>query len=217
MSLTETELKQLAENLRCPEGDAGVKAGEMMNVTNSGIINNTIAALGISDNDIILEIGPGNGRHVQEIADSASGIRYEGIDISQTMVAEASARFANTATVSFSLTDGKSLLFESNTFNKVFTVNTIYFWKDAPAYLNEVIRVMRFGALLTIGFIPERIMQKIPFAKYGFNLYSEARVKELLENAGLEIVSEQTEKELITSNTGEQIEREYVITTAKKL
>lgn len=217
MKLTETELKQLAANLRCPEGNAGIKAGEIMNATNSGIISNTIATLGISPNDSILEIGPGNGRHVHEIAAIAPGIKYKGIDISEIMVAEASTQFANNSNVSFSLSNGKSIPFEKNIFDKVFTVNTIYFWEDAPAYLYEIIRVMKPGAQFSIGFIPKRIMQKIPFAKYGFNLYSEAWVRNLLVSSGLKIVSEQTEKEFVTSNTGEQIEREYVITTAKKL
>ncbi len=217
MKLTETELKQLAANLRCPEGNAGIKAGEMMNATNSGIISNTIATLGISPNDSILEIGPGNGNHVQEIDAIAPGIQYKGIDISEIMVAEASTQFVDYANVSFSLSDGRFIPFDKNIFDKVFTVNTIYFWEDAPAYLNEIIRVIKPDALLSIGFIPERIMQKIPFAKYGFNLYSETWVRNLLVSSGLEVVSEQTEKEFVTSNTGEQIEREYVITTAKKL
>ncbi len=214
--MTETELQQLAAHLRCPDGDEGLKVAEMMNVANSNIISKTIDCLDLDKGDAVLEIGPGNGRHVRDLVNSAVGIKYSGIDISETMVAEASAAHADDDNISFSLTDGKSLAFADNSFDKVFTVNTIYFWEEPQTYLQEIVRVMKPGGSLCIGFIPERIMQKIPFAQYGFNLYTESRVRELLEGSGLIIISEITEKELITGNTGQQIEREFVVVSAKK-
>lgn len=216
IKLSESELQQLAAHLRCPSGNEGIKVGGMMNVTNSNIISKTISCLTISTGDAILEIGPGNGKHVQELVHAAENITYNGIDISETMVAEASAAYVGNEHISFQLTDGKSINFPDSSFDKIFTVNTIYFWEAPEAYLKEMVRVLKPGGLLCIGFMPERIMEKIPFAKYGFNLYSEDKVKQLLLSGGLTITSEITETEFITGTTGQQIEREFVVLSAKR-
>lgn len=214
--MNEAELEALAAHLRCPDGDKGLKVAAMMNATNANIISKTIALLRIQEGDNVLEIGPGNGKHVRDFMLLADGITYFGIDISEIMVAEASADYADYSDVSFQLSDGKVIAFQDNSFDKIFTVNTIYFWEEPEAYLKEIWRVLKPGGTLCIGFIPEKVMQKIPFVKYGFNLYSEGRVRELLESCGLTIASEITEKERITGNTGQHIEREFVITSAKK-
>lgn len=214
--MTEPELQQLAAHLRCPSGNEGLKVAEMMNVTNSNIINKTIASLDIQDGDNVLEIGPGNGKHVLQLLQVADGITYHGIDISETMVAEASAAYADENNISFQLTDGKKLAFADNSFDKIFTVNTIYFWEKPQEYFDEIVRVMRPGGTFCIGYMPERIMQKIPFAKYGFNLYSKDKVSQLLQACGLNTTSDITEKEFITGTTGQQIEREFIVVSAKK-
>lgn len=214
--MTETELEALAAQLRRPDGDDGLKVAEMMNATNANIISRTIELLDVSDSYNVLEIGPGNGRHVRDLMLLADNLAYTGIDISETMVAEASAAYADVRNISFRITDGKTISFADNSFDKIFTVNTIYFWEEPEAYLKEIWRVLKPGGTLCIGFIPERVMQKIPFAKYGFHLYSEVMVRELLEHSGFTISSEITEKELITGSTGQQIEREFVVTSAKK-
>lgn len=214
--MTKAELEALAAQLRRPDGDEGLKVAEMMNATNAYIICRTFELLDVADGDNVLEIGPRNGRHVRDLMLLANNLTYTGIDISGTMVAEASAAYADDDNISFHLTDGKSVAFADNSFDKIFTVNTIYFWQESQDYLQEIVHVLKPGGSLCIGFIPERIMQKIPFAKYGFNLYSEAMVTELLESCGLTINSEITEKELITGNTGQQIEREFVVVSAKK-
>jgi len=59
-------------------------------------------------------------------------------------------------------------------------------------------------------------MKKIPFAKYGFTLYDISTVTRLIENAGLTIKAAITDTEFVTSNSGEKIEREFTILTAKK-
>lgn len=217
MQPTETDLKELARHLRCPDGQDGIKVGEMMNFSNANIINKAIESLDVKDNERILEIGPGNGSHVKDVIAAAKGITYTGVDISSTMVAEAQKINEAFSNASFLLTDGQTLPFKNNAFKKVFTTNTIYFWKDPQEYALEIARVLKQGGLLSLGFIPKRIMEKIPFTKYGFNLWDEAAVASLLEKAGFEIKSEITETETITSLDGQPIERDYVVVIARKL
>lgn len=216
MKLSEPELQELAAQLRCPDENGGLKVAEMMNSTNANIISKAINALSIKNNDTILEIGPGNGKHIEGIINKAKSLNYYGTDISQAMVNECNRRYSAYENVKVTLTDGISLPYPDNYFDIAFTINTIYFWQNPDAYANEISRVTKTGSLLCVGYIPERVMQKIPFAKYGFRHYSEKAVRDLLNNSGFKIHDEFTEKEFVTSNTGRQIEREFVIISGVK-
>lgn len=216
MKLTETELQELAKQLRCPDGESGIKVGEMMNFTNSNIINKAIESIKLENGDRILEIGPGNGSHVKDIINSVTDLVYFGIDISETMVEEAEKLNTAYENVSFRLTDGEHIPFSENHFNKIFTCNTIYFWNDPQDYAHELTRVLKPDGIVSIGFIPKSTMQHIPFAKFGFVLYDIETVIQLLENVGFTILEANAEKEFVTSNSGEQIEREFIILSAKK-
>jgi ubiquinone/menaquinone biosynthesis C-methylase UbiE len=213
--LSETELQELAAQLRCPDGGDGIKVGEMMNFTNGNMIAKAVEVLQIDDNDSILEIGPGNGLHAEDILNRGQNIHYTGIDISTTMVEEARKLNSGSSAIRFELTDGITIPFGNGHFTKLFTTNTIYFWEHPEDYAKEIARVLKPGGMVVIGFIPKRVMEKIPFAKYGFTLYGEETVTGLLEGAGLEIVSQISEKELVTGNHGQTIEREFMIISAK--
>lgn len=216
MKLTETELQELAKQLRCPDGESGIKVGEMMNFTNSNIINKAIESIKLENGDRILEIGPGNGSHVKDIINSVTDLEYFGIDISETMVEEAEKLNTAYENASFRLTDGEHIPFSENHFNKIFTCNTIYFWNDPQDYVQELSRVLKPDSIVSIGFIPKSTMQHIPFAKFGFVLYDIETVIQLLENVGFTILEANVKKEFVTSNSGEQIEREFIILSAKK-
>lgn len=217
MKLSETELQELAKQLRCPEGENGIKVGEMMNFTNSNVIVKSVESLNLQHNDTVLEIGPGNGSHVKDSIILSPQIKYHGIDISETMVTEAQKLNSSLDNVFFHLSDGNHIDFDANTFDKIFTTNTIYFWQYPQAYITEIARVLKPGGIVSIGFIPKSTMEKIPFAKFGFVLYDIETVNKLFEESGLAVLSTITEKEFVTSNSGEQIEREFVILSAKKL
>lgn len=214
--LTETELEQLASHLRCPDGNSGIEVADIMNNTNANIITQTIKSIDISSGDTILEIGPGNGKHLNEVITVADNLSYFGIDISETMVKEAQQNNIEYNNTSFQLVNGETIPFEDNTFSKVFTVNTIYFWENPIAYATEIARVMQPEGILSIGFVPESTMKKIPFAKYGFTMQSVATVTAILEKVGLTVISNLSETEKIIGNSGNAIEREIVVLTAKK-
>lgn len=214
--LTEKQLQDMAAHLRCPSGPEGLTVAQMMNSTNGNLIAKTMDALSIGNDDTILEIGPGNGQHVKDIFAKADIVQYTGADISETMIQEARKINADNLKADFILTNGSTLPFNAAIFTKVFTTNTIYFWEDATAFCHEIARILQPGGKLSLGYIPERVMKNIPFSKYGFTLYSEESVRELLEISGFEILSETIEKEMVTSNTGNAIEREFVVILAKK-
>ncbi len=214
---SEEELKNIAKQLSCPEGEHGIKTGEMMHASNIGMTSSAIDALDLHNNETVLEIGHGNGGHIAQLLSKAENLNYFGADISATIITEAekiNQDFIPGGKVHFKLTDGTTLPFDENRFDKIFTVNTIYFWQNPVEYLSEIKRTLKLNGTLVICFADKDFMQNLPFTSYGFTLYEVGRVIELLESAGFEIKNTFKKTELIKSKTGEQVEREYHVVTS---
>jgi SAM-dependent methyltransferase len=213
------ELKEMASQLSSPKGDNGIKTGERMAISNENMIALTIQQLDIEANEHVLEIGQGNGSHIDSIITNSTGVHYFGIDISETMIEEATRinqEFIDKNVVSLELSNGHDIDFQSSSFNKIFTVNTIYFWEAPDVYAKEIYRVLKPGGNFSIGFADRDFMKKLPFTKWKFQLYDKTTVSEILIKAGFSIAKIIQEKENIKGNLGEFIERDIVIITAKK-
>lgn len=214
---SEEDLKNIAKQLSCPEGEHGIKTGEMMHAGNLGMTSSAIDALKLQNNNTILEIGHGNGGHIAQLLSKAENLKYYGADISDTIIAVAEKinhDFVDKGIVYFELTDGATLPFENNQFDKIFTVNTIYFWPNPGKYVNEIKRVLKPNGILALCFADKTFMQNLPFTAYGFTLYEIEKVLELLESAGFKIKNTLKKTEQVKSKTGESLEREYYVVTA---
>jgi ubiquinone/menaquinone biosynthesis C-methylase UbiE len=198
--MEEQKYVRMAAQLRKPEGEDGIKAGESMNQGNKFQNLQTIDALNPSPNDRILEIGMGNGLFVKEVLKRHPSIRYTGFDHSSIMVNEAkkiNSELIAQRSAEFVLGDVSRLPFPEKSFNKIFTINTIYFWKDIAGTFKQLRRVLTPGGTLIISIRPKRQMENYPFTRYGFTMYSTAELKELLiENRfGVKQVFENREPE----------------------
>src|SRR5204863_5351905 len=74
-----------------PEGELGVALGEVMNQTNAKLIETVYRRLRLQPRQSVLEIGFGNGHTAPLLIQQADALTYTGIEIAQTMVAEATA------------------------------------------------------------------------------------------------------------------------------
>lgn len=216
--MDQEKLKILARNLAHPEGEKGIEIGEMMNATNIGMTLESIKAMLIEDNEHILEIGHGNAGHVKSILNRAQNIRYTGIDISGTMHNEAKRMnelFRDQT--DFVLYDGEKLPFEDKTFDKIFTVNTVYFWKQPVDYLNEIYRVLKKTGTFVLTFGQRDFMEKLPFTKFDFTLYNTDEMEETVSKSYFNRMTVSEREEEVKSKTGEEtITRNYTILTIKK-
>ncbi len=211
------DLKSIARQLACPEGEHGIKTGEMMHASNIGMTSAAIDALNLQNDGIILEIGHGNGAHIEHLLKQANDIRYFGADISETMIAAAkriNLAYIESGQVSFQLTNGQTLPYADASFDGIFTVNTIYFWQNPNAYLLEIKRVLKPGGKLVLCFADKTFMEKLPFTPYGFTLYGQEKVQQLLAESGFTIKNTTKNLEQVLSKTGEQVEREYYVVVA---
>jgi ubiquinone/menaquinone biosynthesis C-methylase UbiE len=149
--MEEQELKEIARQLRKPEGEFGLKIGIEMNKSNSVMNKFAIEKLNLSAGNNILEIGMGNGCFVKEILSADQNITYTGADFSDLMVNECknfNKDWIDKKRASFIKEDASDLPFDDNTFNKILTVNTVYFWDDHRSILKELHRVLKPGGYL---------------------------------------------------------------------
>ncbi|WP_185206057.1 class I SAM-dependent methyltransferase [Chryseobacterium sp. C3] len=212
------KLKILAQNLAHPQGEKGIEIGEMMNETNIGMTLESIQTLLIEDNEHVLEIGHGNAGHVRNILNKAIDVKYTGIDISETMHHEAiklNKDFKNQA--EFILYEGTELPFEDKTFDKIFTVNTVYFWEKPTDFLNEIYRVLKDNGTFVLTFGQRNFMEKLPFTQFGFTLYNTDEMEETVSKSYFKRMKISERQEEVKSKTGEEtITRNYTILTIKK-
>ncbi len=217
---SDIDWKEVAAQLRKPENENGLATAARMEQNNGGMISETIRALSIQTNDKILELGFGNGAHVKQIFEIAPNAHYTGVDISSTMVTlagEINAAYINAGKAIFTLTNGQTLAYNDNSFDKIFTVNTLYFWEQPAAYAAEIYRVLKPGAKFCLCFADANFMEKLPFVQYGFTLYSLQQATDLLAGVGFKNIQPQMQHESLSSpGAPDTIERDYIILHATK-
>jgi SAM-dependent methyltransferase len=216
--MEEKDLKILAQNLANPQGEKGIQIGEMMHATNIGMTLESIHSLLIEDSENILEIGHGNAGHLKSFLKIAKDLKYTGIDISETMHNEAknlNSEFKDQA--DFVLYEGEKFPFEDEVFDKIFTVNTVYFWKEPVEYLNEIYRVLKDNGTFILTFGQRDFMETLPFTAYDFTLYSNDEMEELISKTQFKRMKISEKEEEIKSKTGDElIKRIYTVLTIKK-
>lgn len=211
-------LRHIASQLRQPQGEAGIETGQRMNVGNELIYQRAIAQLAIQPGDHILELGPGNGFFARQIVATDSSVRYTGCDLSETMIAEAgrlNEEFVQDGQVELVLRDRPALPFADAAFDKVFTINTLYFWDDPSAELAEIRRVLMPDGLLIVGIRPRHIMEQMPFVTFGFTLYEPNEAADLLTANGFGVTNLIVEPEPDQTFFGKAIRMETVLVCAR--
>lgn len=213
---TEVELRRLAEQLSNPQGDFGLQVAKEMHKSNFGMTQSTLNSLGLKPGDQILEIGHGNAAHLEYLLSLSEEISYTGLEISKTMHSEARAlnsHLAKEGMIRFNRYEGEKIPFKDNSFTKIFTVNTVYFWLDPLAFAKEIQRVLNPAGRLSLAFAQRGFMEMLPFTRFGFQLYDTQGLVNLLEKAGFSVVAIEDFEEDVQAKSGEKMTREYTVLT----
>lgn len=213
-STQEPDWEEMARQLRSPEGDRGIQTALNMNKSNSGMTRRAIELLNLQNSAHVLEIGPGNAAHLSELMGMADELVYTGIDISQTMVAEATKLNDGLSNVVFLLSDGLKINFSDGVFDRIFTANTLYFWENPLAYAREIKRVLKPGGRFCLAFAGRDFMEQLPFTRHNFKLFDADAGAGLLQEAGFKVIEVLTETEKILSNTGTEVDRTVIFVLA---
>ena len=187
--LQQFKYRFMARQLRRPKGSSGNRVGHWMNKANALLYEQTIALMQPAAGEQLLEIGFGNGHFFNQLISTAPGLQVKGIDFSPTMVKEARAQHAAAiATGQLELVTGNSnqLPFASDSLDKVYCINVIYFWDDPQTHLLEIKRVLKPGGRFYATIRTAASMERIPFTRYGFKKYTRESWEAQVGLAGLE-------------------------------
>lgn len=207
----ENLLREIALQLRHPQGHKGIEIADMMHETNIGMTSAAIHLLQLEPYDTVLELGHGNGKHIPLLFNQQNSISYYGLEISELMHTSAIQAVAPLypEQAQFHLYNGNNLPWQAHTFTKIFTVNTVYFWENPKQMLEEIYRVLRAQCRFCLTFAHKDFMQTLPFTKYNFTLYDPSEIKNIIAQTSLRIITEKTEVEEIKNNFGDYITRSF--------
>ncbi|BDD12814.1 hypothetical protein FUAX_52460 (plasmid) [Fulvitalea axinellae] len=214
MDIEGEDFAKLAVQLRCPDENGGLNVADMMSETNSGMILNTIRVMGLANGESVLELGHGGASHLEKLMERASGLKYMGLDISDLMDKVArkyNHLFCENGIADFALYNGNQIPFGNNAFDKIFTVNTLYFWETPAELMAELHRVLRPGGECLVTFVDKGFMEKLPFAENGFTLYDIARFRDLADMTEFSLSEVRTFTEEIIVSSGDSVERRYSV------
>ena len=209
---SEEELKEIESQLSCPSGTNGIDVGKSMNEFNISMTLDTIEYLELEHKEAILEIGHGNCGHLDQILAQANQLKYTGLEISETMHQQAMAINESAilkGNIDFQLYDGHNLPFPDDTFDKIMTVNTIYFWEQPQKLIDELARVLKPQGHCIITYGQKVFMQAIPFVGPKFKLYDNDAIQSLVAPSQLHCAQIIDRTEQIKLNSDELVERKY--------
>ena len=213
------DLKELAKQLGNPEGEIGIEVANMMNATNIGMTKHAITSLNLNTNDVVLELGHGNCGHLSFLMKQAENLKYFGLEISELMQTEAkksNQNYIENNLAEFELYNGTEIPFDNESFDKIFTVNTLYFWQNSDLFLNEIYRVLKPNGIFALTFADKSFMEKLPFTPFGFNLYSLKDAEELLQKNRFKMIESISQTEQVFSKTNEMVNRTFFTVLAEK-
>jgi SAM-dependent methyltransferase len=217
VDLTQLDIAVRARHLANPEGEIGLAIANSLNSINADALAWAFSAITPDAGNRILEIGFGNGHTVSRVLELADRLTYAGIDISETMVNEAT-RFnaAEIADRRVDLRVGTSsrIPFPNAAFDRTLAVNILYFWSDPAVDLREVRRVLKSGEKLVLGSVSPSGAPANPLFKHGFRFLSQEKLVDLLGHAGFSEVSIDVHRSIRKMSNGESYDAEYLITSA---
>jgi len=136
----------------------------------------TVSLLDAQPADQILEVGFGPGIAIEMLAHVITQGRIIGVDASVAMVATASGRNCaalRAGRVELRQGEAANLRFSDATFDKAYSIHSIYFWPNVMNGLREIRRVLKPGGRLVITILPK---ERWPVSRDGTLGTSDCRV-----------------------------------------
>ncbi len=178
----------MANQLRKPSGWFGsLVISRGMNRGNRRITERALELLEIRPGDQVLEIGFGGGFGLRAVLQRLATGAITGIDLSPDMVRSAERRFRReicNGRMGVQIGDIARLPYPDAAFDRVFSINTIYFWPDTTEGFRQIQRVLKKGGRAAIGLRSREKMQWSGFDREGYRLFAPQEVLEFMQTTG---------------------------------
>lgn len=188
MNLVRCFIIRVAAQFGNPSGWMGRTLTVVMNMMNRRLYRCVEREIEDRRPESVLDVGFGNGMLLARLAAGTTVKALRGVDISEDMVANAARRCAaeiESGRVQLSMGSVMKLPFADRSFDAIYTVNTHYFWPDAEGSFREIARVMKPGAVFLLAGYEKKWLEGLEYTRYGFNLYTDNQLEELIGRAGL--------------------------------
>jgi len=185
-------IEYVGNNFRNPNGIGGKITTKIMNIMNQKQYKAVLDNISLETNDVLLDIGFGNGYLINKLLKKNNNIKIYGIDISKDMVNIVSKKYKqyidnNCLTLLLGNINNKTT-FENEMFYKIYTVNTIYFWDDLQKCFSEIKRILKPNGIFINAIYTKKQLDKTKFSRKGFNKYSKEEMIKLTEENGMKII-----------------------------
>lgn len=182
----------MAKQLGYPSGIFGRWLMKLLNKGNADMNDFTLQKLDLQRQDTVLEIGFGGGYLLEKIISSKIPSRIAGIDPQLDVIKMGKQKFKQAIAVGdleLQQATGENLPDEDNSFTKICTVNTVYFWSDPPRVLKECKRVLQPQGKLIICYNSAEFLEQAKLTQHGFTAYQPEELESLMASAGFVDVS----------------------------
>jgi len=171
-----------------PHGFMSRFVGRAMSKSNLESNKWMVSQMDLNDGDDVLEIGFGPGTAIQEILEITKNGHVAGIDISRSMVDQATSLNEKAFTegrLDLRMGEATSMPWPSNRFEKALAVNIIYLWPILDPVLNEIKRVLKPNGTLALYLAPVEKMDALGFSELDlFTIHTQEEVERACKDAG---------------------------------
>ena len=179
-------------NPRKPQGTAGKEMLSGMNEHHAAVTDWALGFLDVKENSRALDIGCGGGATLAKIASKIVSGHVTGADYSEVSVrmsTENNRENVTSGKMDIVEASVEALPFADNSFDRIITVESFYFWPDPQENLREVFRVLDRGGVFLIvadinGDAELSDDDKANIRKYDLYNPGIGEFRKLLENAG---------------------------------
>jgi SAM-dependent methyltransferase len=185
-------LRALNRQASSPSGLFGHLLGLIWRREHARLNAEVLSQLDVQAGHDVLEVGCGPGEAMHEARRHAVDGRIVGVDISELMVGLARARNREAVArgqLEVHLGDIASLPLGEATFERIFSVHSIYFWRDVDGVLAKLAAALKPGGKLLLAFRPEGDDVPARFREPTYRFPHENRVIEVMQGLGLSVLS----------------------------
>lgn len=181
--------KYIAKQFGYPSGFGGAIVHFIMNKQNAQQYEAVLENIHIQPTEIVLDIGFGNGYLIKMLL-KHNPHRVYGVEVSPDMLNRVGSKlkhFISKGKLILCLANVNRLPYNDTFFDKISTVNTLYFWDDAEVCFAEIRRTLKPCGIFINVFYTKELLDKIHHTQYMYSKYSVSQVIEMTIKSGLKI------------------------------